>query len=518
MIIKTALSILLSLALLACSDSSVDDHGHSHEPESGEAHAPHDEGEAVLVFTDYSDRTELFVEFPALVAGQSSTFAAHVTRLSDYTPLNSGTMDVLLEDGGKVVARFRVTDPARTGIFMPSVKPRDAGSFELVIEITDGDLQARHELGLVRVYESPAAVAVDQAEREGDIGYLKEQQWANPFATALARTRPMRPSVPGFATVLAPADAGAEIRAPSDGYFAATRIVGAGDTVASGDVLAYLVPRLGQGSDFGSLVVDLERAQSRASLAAQDVERLQGLLEQGAIPERRLIEARQSLQVARAELAAARSRVDQHQSGGAEAGIALRAPLAGEVIEVNARPGAFVRAGDRIFRLAAPERRWLEVRVPERYASKLRQASGAWFDDAGQTIVLDSGNGARVVQTTTAIDAATRTASVTIEYPSAAGPRVIGQRLAAHVYSAEPEPRLAIPRSAVVDDGGRAVAYVQTGGEMFVRRPVELGLHDGDFVEIIRGVAAGERVVSRGAYYVKLASAGGEEVGHGHAH
>jgi multidrug efflux pump subunit AcrA (membrane-fusion protein) len=98
------------------------------------------------------------------------------------------------------------------------------------------------------------------------------------------------------------------------------------------------------------------------------------------------------------------------------------------------------------------------------------------------------------------------------------GPETVGSRFAAHVFTSAPEQRLAIPRTAVIDDGGTDVVFVQTGGEAFVRRPVVLGIRDGDSVEVWSGVAAGERVVSEGAYFVKLAAAGGEEIGHGHAH
>lgn len=499
-------ALLVPLALVAC--------GHPHGTDA----EPHEE-RAALVYTHYTGATELFVEFPALVVGESSTFAAHVTRLSDHEPLTSGTLDVLLESEGKTVARFRVRAPARTGIFTPAVTPRDAGTFDLAIEVVDGGLQSRHELGPVTVFPDFDVVEVSQLEREGDIAYLKEQQWTNRFAVTVAGALPIRPSVPGFATVHAPADSGAEIRAPSDGYFAASDIVGARERVQAGQVLGYLVPLLGTGSDAGSLLVDFERAQSQMTLAAQDVDRLQSLFEQGAVAERRLIEAQQAREVARAELRAARARVEQTQIGNAEAGIALRAPVAGEVVEVNARPGAFVRAGERVFLVAAPERRWLEVRVPERFAMSLRDASGAWFDrDETTIVVLDGSSGARVVQTSTAIDPVTRTASVTVEYPSARGPDLIGARFAAHIFTAQPEPRLAIPRSAVIDDGGQSVVYVQTGGEMFVRRPVELGLIDGAFVEVLSGIVENERVVSEGAYYVKLAATGGEEIGHGHAH
>lgn len=490
----------------------------AHDTGDEPAHA-HGAAESTLVYTDYTDVTELFVEFPALIAGETSTFAAHVTRLSDYTPLTSGRLDVILERDGRPTARFRVNSPARTGIFTPGVKPRDTGEFSLVIEVTAGDLEARHDLGQVTVFGDRDSVVVDQPERPGDIGYLKEQQWSNPFATTIVEQRPLRPSVPGFGTVLAPADAGAEIRAPVDGYFAAADLARAGSTVESGSVLGYLVPRLGEGTDFGSLLVALERARAQLALTERDVTRLEGLFADGAIAERRLIEARHAADVARAEWAAARARVEQYQQSNQEAGIALRAPVAGEVLEANARPGAFVRAGDRVFRIAAPERRWLEVEIPEHYASGLQAASGAWFgDDGSRTVVLDHDSGARVVQLSTAIRPQSRTASVTIEYPTAIGPATVGARFAVHLFVDAPRSVLAIPRSAIIDDGGVDVVFVQTGGEAFVRRPVQLGILDASLAEVRSGLAAGERVVTTGAYYVKLAAAGGEETGHGHAH
>lgn len=517
---RAALLVCLPLLLSACGGSDAGDHGHPHGAE-GEAEDGGGHGAAgpSLVYTHYSPTTELFVEFPPLVAGQTSTFAAHVTRLADYEPLTSGTLNVTLSDAGRVVARFRVQAPARPGVFTPAVMPRDPGQYQLAIEVSDGELQARHELGEVTAFADPADVTVDQAGPEGEITYLKEQQWTNPFSTALVVERPLRRSVPGFATVLPPADAGAEIRAPVEGFLAPGRLVRAGQSVEAGATLGVLVPRLGEGSDVGELTVTLERARSQQSLAARDVDRLEGLVAKGAVPERRLVEARQALEVANAELRAARARLGQYQWAGEDAGVHLRAPVAGVVVGSSARPGAYVRQGQRLFLLAAADRRWLDVQVPERFAGRLKDATGAWFEVEGSTLVtLDADSGAEVVQVGTAIDPSTRTASVTVEYPTHAGPEPIGARFAAHVFTERPIARLAVPRSAVIDDGGRRVVYVQTSGETFARRPVELGVADGTWVEVTRGVEPGERVVAEGAYLVKLAAAGGEETGHGHAH
>ncbi len=508
------LTLVLSLAMVGC--ERLPHVGHDHPP--GQAAAREAEGEA-LTYTHYTDQTELFVEFPALVVGRSSRFLAHVTRLADFKPLTAGTLDVILEDTTGVVARFRVREPARDGLFIPAVSPRDPGTFRLVVEIEADGIQARHELGAVTVFAAPDDVVIPDGEQDGEIAYLKEQQWAEPFATWRVAMHPLRRSVPGFATVLAPADAGAEVHAPADGYIAATRLARGGSTVAQGEVLGNLVPRLGEGADLGTLRVELEQAESRLTLAGRDVSRLEQLYAQGAVPERRLAEARGELGIARAAAAAARARIEQTQQGDGQAGLALRAPVAGTIVETHARPGAFTRAGDRLFRIAAPERRWVEVRVPEYFANELPAASGVWLDAGGhRNIVLDSATGAQVIQVSTAIDPRTRTASITVEYPTTEGPEALGIRLPAGVFVSEPTLRLAVPRSSVIEDGGRDVVYVQAGGESFARRPVELGIRDGELVEVLGGVAAGERVVSEGAYLVRLAAVGGDEIGHGHTH
>jgi multidrug efflux pump subunit AcrA (membrane-fusion protein) len=75
-----------------------------------------------------------------------------------------------------------------------------------------------------------------------------------------------------------------------------------------------------------------------------------------------------------------------------------------------------------------------------------------------------------------------------------------------------------IPASSVLDEGGMAVVFVQLGGESFERRTLRLGAREGDWVEVLDGLTPGSRVVSRGAYLVKLASTGTAQIGHGHAH
>jgi cobalt-zinc-cadmium efflux system membrane fusion protein len=59
---------------------------------------------------------------------------------------------------------------------------------------------------------------------------------------------------------------------------------------------------------------------------------------------------------------------------------------------------------------------------------------------------------------------------------------------------------------------------VMLEGELFQKRDLELGVKDGAWVEVLRGVEAGERVATRGAYIVKLAALSPASFGAGHAH
>ncbi len=77
---------------------------------------------------------------------------------------------------------------------------------------------------------------------------------------------------------------------------------------------------------------------------------------------------------------------------------------------------------------------------------------------------------------------------------------------------------MAVPDSALVEEGGRFIVFVQLGGETFDKRDVTLGLRDGNWVQVLAGLKEGERIVTKGAYAIRLASVSGVIPAHGHAH
>jgi multidrug efflux pump subunit AcrA (membrane-fusion protein) len=77
----------------------------------------------------------------------------------------------------------------------------------------------------------------------------------------------------------------------------------------------------------------------------------------------------------------------------------------------------------------------------------------------------------------------------------------------------------AVPTETIQNEDGIPVAYVQTGGELFERRVLTLGVTDGAWTIVSEGLSPGEHVVTRGAYQVRLASLSTSELAtHGHVH
>ncbi len=116
------------------------------------------------------------------------------------------------------------------------------------------------------------------------------------------------------------------------------------------------------------------------------------------------------------------------------------------------------------------------------------------------------------------MDPGSRRIPVVLEISNEDGALRIGQSLFARLGKRKAEERVSVPISAIVDDGGRPVVFVQRDGESFERRPVRTGAAAGDYVQVIEGLQAGDRVVSRGAYLVRLAALSTQIPAHGHVH
>ncbi len=491
------------------------DHGHAR----GDEHA-HGEGGAAEKLTHYSAQTELFVEFPRLVVGEESAFAAHLTTLADFRALAAGTVTLVLSGGAGPEERFSVDGPSQPGIFRPRATPRHGGERDLAIEVVTPAFSVRHIMGSFTVYaDRKSADAAPVAEMADGVAFTKEQQWKVDFATAPAVRRTLRTAVAASGSLTGRPDGEALITAAAAGQIkAAGAFPILGQAVAKGQVLAYLAPRLGGDTDLATLAAQARQARIELELAEQERQRMEVLYREEAIPEKRLLVARGAEDSARARQGAAEARVAQYGGGGG--GVPLRAPVGGTLVDVRVTPGAYVQEGAPLFHIADRKALWLQLRVAEVDAARLQSPVGASFqvDGIEESFEVAPGRNGRLVAVGGAVDAVTRTLPVVFEVRQPDERLRIGMAVKGQVLLAAARQAVAVPRSALLDESGVATVFVMRHGEAFERRAIRTGARDGDWIEVVEGLRPGERVVSRGAYLVKLAASRSGDIGHGHVH
>ncbi len=482
-----------------------------------------EEPEALSV-TRWTDETELFAEYPPLAIGSTSRFAIHLTRLDSFKPLTEGSVEVRLQGVSGQPEVFRVDAPSRPGIFGVDVKPAQAGRRELVIVLRSTGLNDEHRLGEVDVYaNAEAARAASRAagEETPGISFLKEQQWSLDFGTAVVKEQSVRESIRVPARLEARPSGAADVVAPIDGRLTRVVEVALGAVVSRGQELARLLPPPSAPADLPQLQRARAEAQTALALATRDRERAERLTSAGAAPAKRLDEARSVEDQAKARLTAAEASLAQDnaaRSGGAtdaEGLFVIRAPVSGVIAHRDAAAGSNVSAGSVLFRVVDAAQVHVVGQVPEAEAARARLAHAAEIEVSGQPDRIPTG---RLVSVGKVLDPQSRTVPVTFAFDNRALGLPVGQAVFLHLLMDPTAPRPVVPADAIVDDAGRPIVFVQREGERFERRAVALGPRSGNVVQITEGVKPGDRVVTKGAYLVRLASLSASVPAHGHVH
>lgn len=505
-------------------------HEHEHGGEHGGEHAHGQLELAGIAVTIWTERTELFMEHRPLIVGRETRFAAHVTELPSFKAVSDGTATITVRMLGGGTLTGRADAPSSPGIFRPAVTPEKAGACELSFAVAGPRLTDRFVVGPCEVFEDEADAfqGVDEpAEVPGRITFLKEQQWKTDFATIEVSERELRPSVRANGEILPAAGREARLTAPAAGRIVLPkRPPILGTSVAANQLLASLTPRLASGTDRASL--EAEAVAARVELEAAEAQRARAerLIAEAAIPARSVEEANARAQTARARADAAAIRLAQFgsssglgASGDGRGAVELRSPIDGTLVEVAAASGATVEEGSKLFTVIDLSRVWVEARVFEPDIPKVETARFASFTVEGREAPFEIGeSNGRLVTVGHVIDPKSRTVPVVFEVANPRASLRIGQFAKVSIQIGAPVRAPAIPESAIVDEAGRAVAFVQVGGESFERRPLSLGISDRGWIEVAEGLRPGEHVVTQGAYEIKLASASGVIPAHGHAH
>ena len=252
-------------------------------------------------------------------------------------------------------------------------------------------------------------------------------------------------------------------------------------------------------------------ARARLDKARSDLQRAETLLEQQVISRKEYERRQMEADIAEA---AYQTLTNSFQAEGR----AVTANLSGIIKNILVTNGAYVSEGTPLATITNTRRLILEAQVSQKYLPVLPRIRSAHFQTPYQDSVqsIEAYNG-RLLRYGKMITPGSNFIPVLFELDNVNN-LVPGSYADLFLLTAPTEEALVVPRSALMRDYDTFYVYVQTGGERFTKRQVRTGVSDGKMVQITQGLAAGEWVVTQGAYQVKMASMSSAIPAHGHEH
>ena len=513
------------------SDHAHGDEAHSHDHEDGHDHGH--EGEGHLLLTAYSDGLEFFAETGTLVAGQEVSVLLHVTELQDFKPYVGEDVSICLVPKGESAgdncgncshghgteAEPEIEGEGHShqhegktevqGIYRFCVRAEAEGEANLVFS-ADGQRASIP----VRVFGSASeaseyAESLEVRSSNGAV-FPKEKSWSVDFATEEAVLEPFGQVIRATSRVQPSQEEVFTVSALTDGVVSiGAKALVEGREVRKGETLCIVK---GSGTADENLATKYARAEADYNFARNEYERKKALASDRIVSESELRQAEAAFEIAKA--------VFENLKGNFDAsGQSAKSPIEGFVTSVTVSNGQFVRAGDPIATVSRSRSLLVVAEIQPRYSACLKDICGATFKDmdSGRIWTLDE-LGGKVVSYGKSVSSDSPLIPVTFSVPNKGG-FIPGSFLQTRIITRSETPAITLPTTSLIEEQGNYFVYRQLTPEYFEKTPVTIGASDGLRTEIRSGLSAGERVVSKGAMFVKLAQASGAldpHAGHNH--
>jgi RND family efflux transporter MFP subunit len=499
--------ILLALVVLLVGCTTASEHGHPHGEDGGHSHE--DDGRPTFNLSVQAGDLEIFVKYAALVKDRTSTFETYVTRLSNYKPVDSLVVTTSLVYGGKGI-RHSVESPNINKVYLPALRPNQAGVHTLWIELNSAGIDEKLDLGEVTVYENNQQLSAVGHDTEGmeNISFTKKQAWAIDFEVSKVEKAPVYQII-GSSGVwsVAPGDSRTLVANANGIINYNQNLLTEGALVKKGQPLMTITSK---GLTNDNLEVEIEKAKADHNQITAEYNRQQALFEGNLIPKAEFERSESRYFVSKASIEAL-------QQGYIEGGKQIQVPFDGFIRSIDTHNGDYVSQGMELFTVVSLNSQILEIRLSPIYDITMDRIQDVWFKPINgrwESMKESGGNILSIGQ------------EVTEEEPlipiyakvntSQRMPQ--GSFSEVQVAVGDDYESLVIPESALLEDYGKHSVMVQIDGENYEKRTVSVGNRNGQLVEITSGLQLNEKVVSKGAYQVKMASMSSSVPGHGHEH
>ncbi|MDE7355390.1 MAG: efflux RND transporter periplasmic adaptor subunit [Rikenellaceae bacterium] len=218
-----------------------------------------------------------------------------------------------------------------------------------------------------------------------------------------------------------------------------------------------------------------------------------------------------------AEYEQAKSRYEVLARNAIEGGKRVVVPISGYVGSVDVRQGQYVASGTPLAVVTQGRRMRLRVDVPQRHFAVMGHSLSARFVTPydGKCYDIADMDG-HLISKGRSTDGGFFV-PVTFEFDGG-GKVMPGSFVEVYLSDDDAKERLAVPVGALVEEQGVYSVYKNVGPDEFEKQYVRTGINDGEYVEIVAGLKPGDKVVSSGAYYVKLAGVSASVPAHSHSH
>jgi cobalt-zinc-cadmium efflux system membrane fusion protein len=356
---------------------------------------------------------------------------------------------------------------------------------------------------------APAAAATN-----GIVPFRMEQQWLIRLKMALAEEAQLPSQIYSIGRVVPAPSNRAIVAPPVGGIIESSSMPRIGQHVTRGEVLARVAqtPTAAEAAQIHieNSRVDAERRrlgqaeiEMRARLTAANAEadRAKRLFEKKAYSQRQMEVAEADRAAAAANLAGVQEQLRALQNAPTSSKYEVLAPLSGTVVEVKKAVGEEVHAGEAVLEIVSLDTVWVEAPIFEKDLGRITKNIDAAFATAAFPNEEFHG---KLIDIGAVVDEQTRAAKAIFEVNNAGGKLRLGMQANLRLGTGENRAVLLVPKESVLDNEGKKIVYVLRTGEEFERRDVEVGDEYGDKIAILSGVKSGERVVTQGAYQLKL--------------